>query len=218
MQTLLVVGGSGFIGRSICRIAVREGHDVRSVSRSGRPELDAPWVDGVSWTSANLFRPNAWRDRLDGVDAVVHAVGIISESATAGVTFERVNGDAAILTALEAERAGVDTFVFLSSAVKPPGVRNAYITAKRRAETAIADLDVENVTLRPGPVYGPEQPHVPAVVNTLFRVVASVPPIAGRLGESRPLHVDRVARAAYRAALDPDETLLDVEDVRSLGQ
>ncbi|MFC6752921.1 NAD-dependent epimerase/dehydratase family protein [Halorubrum tibetense] len=218
MDTLLVVGGSGFIGRAICRLAVREGHEVRSVSRGGRPETDAPWADEVSWTSADLFRPDAWRGRLDGVDAVVHSVGIISESATAGVTFERVNGDSAIITALEAERASVDTFVFCSSSVKPPGVRNAYLTAKRRAETAIADLDVDNVTIRPGPVYGPEQPHFPTPVNTLLRFIASVDPLADRLGESRPLHVDTVARAAYRTALDPGESLLDVDDIRTLGR
>lgn len=218
MSTLLVVGGSGFIGREVCRLAVRNGHEVRSVSRSGRPAIDAAWTDDVSWTSADLFRPNAWRDRLDGVDAVVHAVGTLSESPTDGTTFERVNGDAAILTALEAERAGVDAYVFLSAAVKPPGVRNAYLTAKRRAEAAIADLDLAAITLRPGPVYGSGQPHLPTAVNTLLRFVASVSPIADRLGEARPLSVETVARATYRTALDPDETLLDVADIRNLGR
>lgn len=217
MSTLLVVGGSGFIGRAVCRLAVHDGHEVRSVSRSGRPPADDPWADAVSWTSADLFRPEVWRDRLDDVDAVVHAVGIIEETPTAGVTFERVNGDSAILTALEAERAGVDSYVFLSSAVKPPGVRSAYLTAKRRAETAIAGLDLDTVTLRPGPVYGSNQPHFSPIINAGLRLVDSVPPLASRLGEARPLPVATVARAAYRAAMDPGPTLLDVEDIRQLG-
>ena len=217
MSTLLVVGGSGFIGRDVCRFAVRDGHEVRSVSRSGRPDVDEDWADAVSWTSADLFRPNAWRDRLDGVDAVVHSVGTLTEAPTEGVTFERVNGDAALLTALEAERAGVDAFVFLSASAKPPGVRNAYLTAKRRAEASIADLGLDVVTLRPGPVYGEGQPHVPAVVDRVLRFVASAPPLASRLGEARPLSVDTVARATYRAALDPDERLLDVSDIRDLA-
>ncbi|EMA63922.1 NAD-dependent epimerase/dehydratase family protein [Halorubrum lipolyticum] len=217
MTTLLVVGGSGFIGREVCRIAVRDGHEVRSVSRGGRPPTDAPWTDAVSWTSADLFRPDAWRSRLDGVDAVVHAVGTLTESPAEGATFERVNGDAAIIAALEAERAGVETFVFLSASVKPPGVRNAYLTAKRRAEAAIADLALDAVALRPGPVYGPGQPHFPKAVDGLVRLIASVPPIADRLGERRPLAVDTVARATYRTALDPDESLLDVDDIRTVG-
>ena len=217
MATLLVVGGSGFIGREICRLAVRDGHEVRSVSRRGRPEVDEPWVDRVSWTSADLFKPDAWRSRLEGVDAVVHTVGIISEAPTDGVIFERMNGDSAILAALEAERAGANTFVFLSASVKPPGLRHGYLTAKRRAESAIADLDLDVVTLRPGPVYGSSHPTLPAPVNTVLRLIGSAPPIASRLGESRPLPVETVARAAHRSAFDPDETLLDVADIRQRG-
>jgi uncharacterized protein YbjT (DUF2867 family) len=217
MATLLVVGGSGFIGREVCRLAVRDEHDVRSVSRSGRPSVDAPWANAVSWTSADLFRPDAYRSRLEGVDAVVHAVGAITESPSGGKTFERVNGDAAILTALEAERAGVGAFVFLSASVKPPGVRDAYLTAKRRAETAIAGLDLKAVTLRPGPVYGSRDAPGPRAVDEIFRLAASAPPLADRLGERRPLAVETVARAAYRAALDPDEPLLDVDDIRAVG-
>ncbi|EMA58968.1 SDR family oxidoreductase [Halorubrum kocurii] len=218
MSTLLVVGGSGFIGREICRLAVRDGHDVRSVSRGGRPAADSPWVDAVSWTSADLFRPNAWRDRLDGVDAVVHAVGTSDEAPDAGVTFERLNGDSAILTALEAERAGVETYVFLSAAVAPPRTRHAYLNAKRRAEAAVADLAFEQVTLRPGPVYGTDRVRGSRAVNAGLRLADSVSPIADRLGESRPLPVETVARAAYRAALDPGESLLDVGDIRDLGR
>ncbi|GAB7008588.1 NAD-dependent epimerase/dehydratase family protein [Halorubrum trueperi] len=218
MVTLLVGGGSGFIGREVCRLGVRDGHEVRSVSRSGRPAIDASWTDDVSWTSADVFRPDAWRDRLRDVDAVVHSVGTLSEAPSEGITFERVNGDAAIITALEAERAGVESFVFLSSAVKPPTTRPAYLTAKRRAETAIADLDLDAVTLRPGPVYGTDQPHFSTAVNALFRVASSVPPIADRLGEYRPISVDTAAQAAYRTALAPDEALLDVADIRAVAR
>ena len=220
MSSLLVVGGSGFIGREVCRLAVRDGHDVRSVSRRGRPDVDAPWADRVSWTSADVFRPNAWRDRLDGVDAVVHSVGTLTETPTDGATFERVNGDSAILAALESERADAETFVFLSAAVKPPGIRYAYLSAKRRAEESIAGLDLDVVTLRPGVVYGSGQPHFPAPVDALLRFVDSIPPVAEQLGEVRPLPVETVARATYRSALDPDagERMLDVADVRRRGR
>ena len=214
MARLLVVGGSGFIGRAICRRAVAAGHEVRSVSRSGRPEDAAGrWVDDVDWTSADLFSPHVWRDRLRGVDAVVHSVGIAHEHPQEGITFERVNGDSAIITALEAERAGVDTYVFLSSAANYPTARRAYLQSKRRAERAIESLNLETVVLRPGAVYGPDQPHFPEPFNWLCKLVDSVDPLAERLGEARPLPVDRVASVALDAAVDPETRLLTVEDI-----
>lgn len=221
MAQLLVVGGSGFLGRAICRQAVADGHTVRSVSKSGRPdasradfspETDA-WIDAVEWTSADLFSPHTWRDRLRGCDLVIHSVGTAHESPTEGVTFERINGDSTILTALEAERAGVESFGFLSSAANYPTARRAYLRSKRRAERAISDLNLELTVLRPGPVYGPGQPHFPDAVNTLFEWIDRVPMLSDRLGDAQPLPVDHVARVTLDAALEDDRRLLTTEDI-----
>jgi len=199
---LAVFGGNGFIGRRVCRRAVEDGHSVTSIARSGPPVPDqrGPWAEAVTWHAADVFAPQEWRHALDGVDAVVHSIGIIEESPTEGVTFERVNGDAGIVTALESERAGVDRFVYVSSETCPPTVREAYITAKRRAERAIADLAMTTVVLRPGPVYGPAQPHFHPLLNRLLAVLDTFEPVSSRL-PSRPLDVDTVGEAVYEAAV-----------------
>lgn len=203
---LLVTGGNGFIGRRVCERAVADGHDVTSVARSGPPDSErrAPWTDAVEWVAADAFAPHEWRDRLATVDRLVHSVGIIDEDPTAGVTFERVNGDSALVTALEAERAGVSRVVFVSSSTKPPLVREAYLTARRRAEAAIADLDPTVVIPRFGPVYGPDQPHFPAVANRLFAAVGRFDAVARLLGADRPLSVERAGAVTYRLASTGD--------------
>ena len=199
---LLVTGGNGFIGRRVCERAVADGHEVTSVARSGppAPEHRGSWTDAVEWVAADVFAPHEWRDRLETVDCLVHSVGVIDEDPTAGVTFERVNGDSALVAALEAERAGADRIVYVSSSAKPPLVREAYISARRRAEAAIADLDPTVVIPRFGPVYGPDQPHFPAVANRLFAAVGRVEPVARLFGADRPLSVERAADVTYRLA------------------
>jgi NADH dehydrogenase len=205
---LVVFGGNGFIGRRVCRRAVEDGHGVTSIARSGPPAPDqrGPWADRVDWHAADVFAPQEYRHALDGVDAVVHSIGIIEESPSEGVTFERVNGDSAIVTALESERAGASRFVFVSSATTPPMVRDAYLTAKRRAEAAIADLEMATTVLRPGAVYGPDQPHFPSVLNRLLTALGSVEPVAERLGAGRPLDVETVGSAVYETAVGVDST------------
>lgn len=209
---LLVTGGTGFLGRAVCRLAVADGHDVTSVARSGRPDPQhrGPWADEVDWVAADVLAPHRWRDHLAGVDAVVHCVGIARERPREGATFERVNGDAAVVAALESERAGADRFVFVSSSRSPPLVRDAYVDAKRRAEAAIADLDVESAVVRPGPVYGPDQPHFPGVVAAAFRAVDRRESLARQFEADRPLSVETVGRATYDAALgEAPEAMLD---------
>ena len=203
---LLVTGGNGFIGRRVCELAVGDGHAVTSVARSGPPaeRHGGRWTDDVRWLAADVFAPDRWREALDGVDCVVHSIGTISESPSEGVTFERINGDSAILAALEAERAGVDRFVYVSSAATPPLVDDAYLDARRRAERAIADLDTAVSIPRFGPVYGPDQPHFPAFINRFFAALGAVEAIARRFGDTRPFAVDRAAGAIYRLATMPD--------------
>ncbi|MDS0283604.1 NAD-dependent epimerase/dehydratase family protein [Haloarcula onubensis] len=214
---LVVFGGNGFIGRRVCRRAVEAGHDVWSIARSGPPSPDqrGPWADAVTWHAADVFAPQEYRHALAGADAVVHSIGIVEESPSEGVTFERVNGDSAILTALESERAGADRFVFVSSATTPPTVRDAYLTAKRRAEAAIADLDMATTVLRPGAVYGPDQPHFPSVLNRLLTLVGGFDPVAERLGDGRPLDVETVGKAVSDAAVGGvrDADPLTVEEI-----
>jgi uncharacterized protein YbjT (DUF2867 family) len=219
---LVVFGGNGFIGRRVCRRAVEAGHEVTSVARSGPPASDqrGPWGGDVRWLAADVFAPQEWRSALDGVDAVVHSIGIADESPSEGVTFERVNGDSAIITALESERAGADRFVFVSSATTPPMVRDAYLTAKRRAERAISDLDMTTAVLRPGAVYGPDQPHFPAVLNRLLALAGSSDLLAERLGDGRPLDVETVGAAVYEAAVGDgtSDEPVDVQRIAALGR
>ena len=203
---LVVTGGNGFIGRRLCERAVGDGHEVTSVARRGPPPEShrGSWAADVTWVAADVFSPDSWRDVLTGADCVVHSIGTISETPDAGVTFERINGDSAIVAALEAEQAGAERFVYISSSAKPPFVGDAYITARRRAERAIADLDVEVVVPRFGPVYGPDQPHFPAWANRLFTAVGRVEPLARQFGDDRPFAVDRAAAATYRLATMDD--------------
>lgn len=206
---LLVTGGNGFIGRRVCERAVEAGHRVTSVARSGPPDADTgPWTADVTWVAADVFAPHDWREHLTDVDCLVHSIGTLSEDPDAGATLERINGDSAIIAALEAERAGVDRVVYISSSNKPPLVREAYITARRRAEAAIADLDVETVVPRFGPVYGPDQPHFPALANRFFAALGRFETVASRLGEDRPFHVDRAAALVFALATmaDPPES------------
>lgn len=201
---LLVTGGNGFIGHRICKRAVEDGHEVTSVARSGPPDLadGDRWVREVDWVAGDVFAPDEWRGALCDVDAVVHSIGTLSESPTAGVTFERINGDSAIITALEAERAGTDRFVYISSSATPPFVSDRYLRARRRAEDAILDLDMEVVVPRFGPVYGPNQPHFPGVANKLVAAIGRFEPLARRLGPDRPFSVEQAATATYRLAVD----------------
>lgn len=85
MQSLIVFGGNGFLGKRICQEAIRQGFKVTSVSRSGLPPKnttagDLRWIDQVNWVSGDIFEPDTYKDRLSEADNVVHSMGILLEN------------------------------------------------------------------------------------------------------------------------------------------
>lgn len=217
-KKLLITGGSGFIGSEICRQAVEEGHQVVSVSLSGRPDHAEPWVDDVHWIAANVLEPDAWREHLAGCDAVIHCVGGIRENRTQGETLERINDDSTEIVAWEAEHAGVPRIVFLSAEVRPPMVSPRFIEAKRHAESVLRGRGIRESILRPAFVYGPGRMSATAFARTL-QVAEKVPGLRTRLRPIRPLHVEEVASAALRAALEEGyEGVISIDNIEYLAK
>ncbi|WP_437586776.1 TIGR01777 family oxidoreductase [Sorangium sp. So ce1000] len=73
MKTVLVTGGSGFIGRGLVKDLLARGDRVTVLTRDvGRTQAALPGARVVSWSSD---APGSWFDEVDGVDAVVHLAG-----------------------------------------------------------------------------------------------------------------------------------------------
>lgn len=220
---LVVPGGNGFIGTEICRLAIQNGHEVAAFGRTGRPSLTParhPWLQEVEWRAADVFSPESWRDLLDDADAVVHTLGTIQEDPENNVTFQRVNGESALIAAQEAVDADVDAFVFLSVRNKPPFVSEDFLAAKRRAERELVDQypSLRTVVLQPNLVYGPRQRGSSVMAATLNQMPdGTAGGYANRAG--RPLPVEVVAAAAVHAAVTSTlDGTLTVDQIADLGR
>ena len=131
------------MGTRVCALALRAGWSVVSVARRGPPPLREAWMSQIFWHTADALEPQSWAHHLTLSTAVVCCVGTTRERPNRGSSFVRINGDAPILAANCAARAGVGTFVFLSAAEKPLLAREEFLSSKRRAELAMGKLPLK---------------------------------------------------------------------------
>src|SRR5215472_12052456 len=162
---LALTGATGFIGQHLLRELPKYGYRVRVLLR--RPTSLS--LQSASAVIGDLARPRNMSAALEGADAVIHSAGFThGMSGIPEDDYRVLNTEATINLARAARRAGIKRFVFLSSIRAQCGPRalgilteaddprptDAYGRSKLEAERALAELDIDWVSLRAALVYG----------------------------------------------------------------
>ena len=201
-MTVLVTGATGYVGSYLVPALLDRGHTVRALTRSPAPRLDA--MDGVSTVRGDVTDPASLAGAFDGADAVVHLVGIIDESPSKGVTFERIHVDGTRHVAEAARAAGVARFVHMSANGARADGRSAYQTTKWRAEEIVRAAGFEHlVVFRPSTLFGDPGPEHPEFAKRLWETLVRPFPVLPVFGDGRyelqPVSVEACARAMAQA-------------------
>ena len=145
MQTVLLVGGRGFIGGFIKAALRKRGFRVRVLARSqGRQLLD----DEVAGDLLRMRQARDWTQALQGVSVVVNAAGILREEGLQN--FEDVHVRAPLALAQACAARGI-RFVQISALGHPAD--GGFIESKHRFDALLLALPVDAVVLRPSVVY-----------------------------------------------------------------
>jgi uncharacterized protein YbjT (DUF2867 family) len=190
---ILLTGASGFIGRHLAGALRAEGHRVLEARRR---VTDATQHIEADFTRD--LRVEDWLPRLDGVDCVVNAVGILRERGEQ--TFERIHTLAPRALFEACAQKGVRRIIQISALGADHGT-SGYFSSKHDADKALASLPVEWTIVQPAVVYGPG-----GTSAKLFSMLASLPciPLPGRGNQLlQPIHIDDLTQAIVRLVTDP---------------
>ena len=172
---ILVTGGGGFLGSSVCRQLAALGHEVVAFQRSAADHLVDPHIRVLSGDIADT---SAVTRAAAGCDAIVHTAGKAGIWGAAA-DFHRVNVDGTANVIRACREHGIDSLVCTSSpsivhsggdlggvdeSVPVATHFNApYPASKAAAEKLVLTANgdgLRTVALRPHLIWGPGDPHI----------------------------------------------------------
>ncbi|MFB6101900.1 MAG: complex I NDUFA9 subunit family protein [Haloplanus sp.] len=157
---ILVTGGSGFVGRHLCRELKSRGHSVTALSR--RPsEGDLP--GGVEKAMGDVTAYDSLVEPMRGQDAVVNLVALspLFKPSGGDEMHDRVHRQGTENVVRAAEETGVEKIVQMSALGADPDGSTAYIRAKGAAEEIVKSSSLRYVILRPSVIFGDGGEFVP---------------------------------------------------------
>jgi uncharacterized protein YbjT (DUF2867 family) len=187
---VLLTGASGFIGSRLADALAAAGHRVVCAVRDPAKARD-PRFRYVEADFTRDFEAAVWLPRLEGVDVVINAVGILREQGAQ--TFGAIHSRAPRALFSACAQAGVRLVVQLSALGADEKASSRYHLSKKQADDFLCGLPVHSVIVQPSLVFGRE-----GASARMFTTLASLPLIAlpGSGGQMiQPVHVDDVVAA-----------------------
>lgn len=180
---LAITGAGGYIGERLTRTAIRQGHEVFSLSRT-KPRIDsAQWIHFDLEQAEPIMLP-------PGITAVIHLAAFTGTGAA-----DRQKEFKSAIELIEAARRSNADFIFMSSQTARPDAPTGYGLSKWEIERKV--LATGGLVVRPGQVYGGDER---ALFGTLVSMVRRYPVIPDFLPAPRiqPVHVDDLVQVLLR--------------------
>ena len=195
---ILVTGATGYIGRRIVSRLVEQGQEVRCLVRTSSDLSPLKGLQ-VQVHRGEVADPASLMSACEGVEAVVHTVGIIREQGTN--TFERTNHIGTRNLVEAARGAGVKRLVYLSAIGAGPDPKLPYLYSKWQGEQTVSAAEIPHVILRPSIVFGRGDEFINALAAAV-RLGPIVPIIGSGKNRFQPIFVDDLVRCVERILKD----------------
>ncbi|MEY2803584.1 MAG: azoreductase [Pseudomonadota bacterium] len=201
MKRVLLLGGSGFVGRHVCAALARSGHAVTVATRRYPHAKDVQIWPGLTVRQADVMDDAVLNELVRGHDVVVNLIAVLHGDEA---RFQKLHVDLPRRVTLACHRQGVKSLVHISALGADPQGPSLYLQSKGRGEQVLRESaqahGLKLTLMRPSVIFGADD----AFINLFARMQRVVPvvPLAGASARFQPVWVQDVAQAVARVVLD----------------
>lgn len=196
VQKVLVLGGTGFLGTSLCRqLAGARERPVRITvaTRKLQAAEQLRGLSGLSVSEVDVFDPTQLADLVSHHDAVVNLIAILHGNAA---TFHRVHVKLVETLVLACKVTRKPRVVHVSALGVGGNAPSLYLRSKTRGEACLDTSGIEATVLRPSVMFGESD----RFLNLFAKLLRFAPvfPLANAQALFQPAWVEDVAAGIVR--------------------
>ena len=198
---IIILGGTGFIGRHICEKLIRAGHEVTVPTRKLENAREIQMLPRLQPLRCNVHDVQQLTQAAHGHDVLINLVAILHGSEA---EFERTHVALPKTIVAACKAAGIKRVVQMSSLganhVTPLDAPSHYLRSKGRGEQVFADSGLDVTILRPSVVFGEGD----KLLNTFAQLQLAFPimPLACADAQFQPVWVEDVAQAVVNTIIN----------------
>lgn len=205
---ICLLGGTGFVGRSLARRLVGLGHEVRVITRRReRKKRNLLVLPTLQMVEGDVQNSALLRQQFEGMDAVINVIGILNERGRKGKGFERVHVELPRKVVNACREVGVRRLLHMSALHAAADAPSHYLRTKARGEEVVHSMEnaaFHVTSFRPSVIFGPQDSFINRFAQ-LLRLSPVFFPLACPRSRFQPVYVEDVV-SAFVQSLDDHHT------------
>ena len=152
MKKFFITGGTGYIGTRLIKCLIKNGHHVTALVRKGS-EKKVP--AGAEVVIGNPFDANTFQGSVPAGSVFIQLLGVPHPSPKKAEQFREIDLCSVKASADAALNAGVSHFIYVTVAMIPSKLMQAYQEVRKQGEEYCLDKKLNCTFIRPWYVLGP---------------------------------------------------------------
>ena len=198
-QSIVVLGGTGFLGTRLVARLIKDGRRVTVLSRDREQHKHLLVLPGLTLENCDVYVAAQLSEQFRGKDVVSNLVGILNERGFGGSGFRRAHTELTQGVLQAARSAGVTRLLQVSALKAAVDAPSYYLRSKGDAEQLIREASsaLDWTIFQPSVMFGPGD----SFLNRFAGLLAAIPvafPLAKPNARFQPVLVDDVIEAMLR--------------------
>ena len=205
IKKIVVLGGTGFVGSSLCNRLSKEGYQIKILTRNREYNREnlilLPNVDLIETDVGNL---NNLNQHLIGCDMVINLIGILNERGNVGDGFKKVHVELIKKLIKACEKNGIRRFMYVSALnADSKNAKSFYLKTKGKAEELLHSnkIGMKVTSFRPSVIFGKSDSFFNRFAN-LLKMTPIFFPLACYKTKFAPIYVLDLVEMVVKAIND----------------